>query len=99
MAISRERVVAALRDASKEIDTLTTNNNALVSENSELLKKIASLEEGGSSDNKVFDFLDKEASYGEAQYLGFGKAAGPEHGSSLTIEERMDSILSGDSIN
>lgn len=101
MAIEKDKVVAALRDASVEIATLSNDNTALRSENDELLKKVASLEletkddKVGSKD--VHNFLGKEASdAGGNQYIGFGSVGNPDTGEPASATEQMDMILSGE---
>ena len=95
MAIEKQEVAAALRDASTQISALTDQNANLESEKVELLSKIASLELRAEDNNS--DDLSKQASQSDGnQYLGFGMAEQIPGDIALSADEKMSAILSGE---
>jgi len=103
MAMEKQTVVAALRDASTHILALSDENSTLRSEKEELLNKVASLESNTNDDeingSPVHNFLGKEAAdTGSNQYIGFGSVGNPDMGEPATATEKMDMILSGEYI-
>jgi len=108
---SKKEVVTALREAAAEIGNLKNENAALAEKNKTLMEKIASLEEKTTQVGNEFSpneiehdsALQKKAEQDGFQFRssGFGQTAdipGVDDYSHLSPDERMDLILSGESV-
>ena len=108
---SKKDVVLQLRKAASEIQSLTNDNIDLKANNEELLQKIASFEstvniaaeeEEYNNATQEESALQKQAEYTfDGRGSGFGSTSDdiPIFDSELSAEQRLDMILSGESLS